>query len=199
MDWLVLLDDISNDNYDKYILPKLSDWLFVNDLYGRARGDWWPPQGSNPPWGILSRPCTVQRKHDGLLPDGLLLIERRTQFGDCSARDEGRQRIQSAIAGVNEYLCDITGSSWGLSIERHYRLSNRVAWAWRLANLGIPVVLYYEGYQMGSHEEVVANDWWGRWLDIDNVSGTTTRLLLLPREYNSVPAVEETRRRLSLR
>lgn len=199
MNWLGLLDDISNDNYDKYILPKLSHWLFVNDLYDRMRGGWWPPQGSNPPWTILTRPCTVQRKHDGLLPDGLLLIERRCPYSYCTAGDEGRQQIKNAIAGVNNYLCDITGSAWGLSIERHYRLSNRVAWAWRLTHLGIPVILFYEGYQESSHEEVVASDWWGQWLDIDNVNGTTTRLLLLPRDYSSTAAVEETRRRLSLR
>ncbi len=199
MDWLGLLDDISNDNYDKYILPQLSNWLFVNDLYDRVRRGWWPSQGSSPPWGILTRPCTIQRKHDGLLPDGLLLIERRPPYSDCSAKDESRQQIQITIASVNDYLCDITGGNWSLSVERFYRLSNRVAWAWRLAHLGIPVILFYEGYQVSNHEEVVASDWWGQWLDIDNVNGTTTRLLLLPQDYSSAPAVEETRRRLSLR
>lgn len=198
MYWLSLLDDISNDNYDSYILLELYIWLWVNDLYDRVLEDWWPRQGNNPSRSIQARPCTIQRKHDGLMPDGLLLIERRSPESDCSAEDEGRDQIQNAIAAVNDYFREIAEGNWNLSVQGHYRLSNRIAWAWRLAHLGIPVVLYYEGYQMGNHEEVVANDWWGRWLDIDNISGTTTRLLILPKDFGSSPAVAETRRHRSL-
>jgi len=198
MHWLSLLDDISENN-DDFILLELYVWLWVNDLHNRVLGDWWPRQGNHPSRHMLARPCTIQRRHDGVLPDGLLLIERRSPESSCDAGEEGRGQIQDAIASTNEYFHEVMGGSWSLSAEGYYRLSNRVAWAWRLAHLGIPVVLYYEGYQMGNHEEVVASDWWGRWLDIDNVQGTTTRLLLLPQDYSSAPAVEETRRRLSLR
>ena len=198
MFWLGLLDDISNDNYDDYILLELYIWLWINDLYDRVLDDWWPRPGKIPAQDILFRPCTVQRRHDGVLPDGLLLIERRSPESDCGARDEGREQIQGLFASANAYFREIVGGNWNLSVQGYYRLSNRVVWAWRLAQLGIPVILFYEGYQLGKHPEVVAGDWWGRWLDVENVNGTTTRLLLLPREYSSAPAVVETRRRRSL-
>ena len=35
---------------------------------------------------------------------------------------------------------------WHLSADRHYQLCNRVAWAWKLSNLGVPVVLVYLGF-----------------------------------------------------
>ena len=38
-------------------------------------------------------------------------------------------------------LSAATGLQWGLSRDDHYQLSNRFAWCWKLATLGIPVVL----------------------------------------------------------
>ena len=35
---------------------------------------------------------------------------------------------------------------WALSSKRHYQLSNRFAWAWKLADLRLPVVLVYLGF-----------------------------------------------------
>ena len=198
MHWLSLLEDISDNDCDNYILLELYVWLWVNDLHDRVLDDWWPRQGNHPSRHMLARPCTIQRRHDGVLPDGLLLIERRSPESSCDAGEEGRDPIQNAIAGVNDYFRETTGGNWNLSIQGYYRLSNRVAWAWRLAHLGIPVVLYYQGYKVGEHAEVVANDWWGRWMDIDNVNGTTTRMLILPEDFSSAIAVGETQRRRSL-
>lgn len=33
-----------------------------------------------------------------------------------------------------------------LDVSRHYQLANRVAYAWKLADLGLPVVLLYLGF-----------------------------------------------------
>ena len=35
---------------------------------------------------------------------------------------------------------------WNLSTHTHYQLCNRFAWTWKLASLGIPVVLVYLGF-----------------------------------------------------
>jgi hypothetical protein len=35
---------------------------------------------------------------------------------------------------------------WALSVDRNYQLCNRFAWAWKLASLGVPVVLVYLGF-----------------------------------------------------
>ena len=34
----------------------------------------------------------------------------------------------------------------GLSVEHHFQLANRFAWSWKLATLGVPVVLVYLGF-----------------------------------------------------
>ena len=83
-------------------------------------------------------------------------MEHRSPESDCDAGDEGRDQIQNVFASTNDYFREIMGGNWNLSIQGYYRLSNRVAWAWRLARLGIPVVLYYKGYKVGNHAEVVA-------------------------------------------
>jgi hypothetical protein len=36
---------------------------------------------------------------------------------------------------------------WTLSRDSHYQLTNRFAWAWKLASMGVPVVLGYLGFQ----------------------------------------------------
>ena len=45
----------------------------------------------------------------------------------------------------------LTNASWSLSRDHHYQLSNRFAWAWKLASLGVPVVLVYLGF-LGAEE-----------------------------------------------
>jgi hypothetical protein len=35
---------------------------------------------------------------------------------------------------------------WHLSRDTHYQLTNRFAWAWTIAMLGVPVVLIYLGF-----------------------------------------------------
>jgi hypothetical protein len=35
---------------------------------------------------------------------------------------------------------------WHLSTVSHYQLANRFAWSWKLASLGVPVVLVYLGF-----------------------------------------------------
>ena len=38
------------------------------------------------------------------------------------------------------------GGLWRLSAEHHFQLANRFAWSWKLATLGVPVVLLYLGF-----------------------------------------------------
>jgi hypothetical protein len=39
-----------------------------------------------------------------------------------------------------------TMDGWNLSHDSHYQLANRFAWAWKLASMGVPVVLVYLGF-----------------------------------------------------
>ena len=157
--------------------------------------DWWlTVQTKNittPSWDIAST-CHINGQ------PGLLLVEAKAHLGElrpkadsCSSRNPAnRKRIQQAIEQANAALSAATGNPWRLSRDHHYQLSNRFAWAWRLADLGVPVVLLYLGFlnaqEMISADTelfqsaeqwaaavreygagVVDNACWGQRLDID--------------------------------
>lgn len=169
--------------------------------------DWWlTVQTKNittPSWDIAST-CQINGQ------PGLLLVEAKAHLGElrpnpdsCSSTNPAnRERIQQAIEQANAALTAATGNPWRLSRDHHYQLSNRFAWAWRLADLGVPVVLLYLGFRnaqemlnidpelIQSAEQwaaavqeygagVVDNACWGQGLDIDG-----TPLLPLLRVYD---------------
>ena len=110
-------------------------WLAVN---GRAR---------TPTWDIASS-CKVHGE------SGLLLVEAKAhrnelwqQANECrSTRPENREHICGAIAEAADGLQSVTGNPWHISCESHYQLANRFAWSWKIASLGVPVVLVYLGF-----------------------------------------------------
>ena len=186
MNWLNLIELIAGNNADG-LRFRLKDWLEQNGLYPGLINGWWPLR-KNPSWDIEVRECLIEEE------TGLLLIERRDPGGSCDATDaESLQQISDALNEANDFFSTSIGGTWQLSPDGHYRLSNRVSWALQLARSGIPVVLYFRGYQVGYHEEVIANEWWGRWIPVTISREAQTRLLLLPREYEALPAVIEAR------
>lgn len=54
---------------------------------------------------------------------------------------ESAPRIAEACAGLQ-----LLGPAVRISRDSHYQLSNRVAFAWKLATLGLPTVLVYLGF-----------------------------------------------------
>jgi len=59
-------------------------------------------------------------------------ISNHQQIGEC---------IAEACRGLNEKIPDIN-----IQRDSHYQLANRVAFAWKLAQCGMPVVLLYLGF-----------------------------------------------------
>ena len=59
--------------------------------------------------------------------------------------ERNHRRIGAAIAEANAGLSRAV-AGWALSRDTHYQLSNRFAWAWKLASLGVPVILVYLGF-----------------------------------------------------
>ncbi len=117
----------------------------------KALMKWWldKPRGANlPNWDIAST-CTIEGKK------GLLLVEAKAH--DMELSEVGKSRpttinsqmnhnrialaIEQANSGLNEVL-----KGWALSRDSHYQLSNRFAWTWKLASLGVPVILIYLGF-----------------------------------------------------
>ena len=57
------------------------------------------------------------------------------------------ERTNSAFVGTARTNANTgLGSEWSLTPDRCYQLGNRFAWAWKIASLGVPVVLVYLGF-----------------------------------------------------
>lgn len=118
-------------------------------LAGTLR-DWWLaiPRGANDPnWDLASTAS---------FPDGrkgLVLIEAKAHVrefeGEAKGKPAGnpenheriRQAIGEAAAGLRQHWLDIR-----ISRDHWYQFSNRLAFAWKLASLGVPTVLIYLGF-----------------------------------------------------
>ncbi len=152
--------------------------------------EWWlaVPQGANTPnWDIAST-CTIRGKR------GLVLVEAKAHSNeldekgkrlDGKSNKENHEQIGRAIHEANEALRSVTGRCWNLSRDSHYQLSNRFAWSWKLASLGVPIVLLYLGFlnandgplfrseaewecTLKNHcKGIVPETCWGEWLDIE--------------------------------
>ncbi len=119
--------------------------------------EWWlatyNDETKTPTWDIAST-CTIQGEQ------GLLLVEAKAhrneldESGKTLSQNQQRNansrknhaRIREAIIEANKNLKQVTTGPWDLSIDHHYQLSNRFAWAWKLAMLEIPVALVYLGF-----------------------------------------------------
>jgi len=128
----------------------------LDSVTGKALIDWWlavPKRARVPNWDIAST-CMIEGR------PGLLLIEAKAHDEELNREAPGKRleerrsansrqnhtRIASCIQQANIALAGGTGMHWSLSIEHHYQMSNRFAWAWKLTELGMPVILVYLGF-----------------------------------------------------
>ncbi|MCY2989365.1 MAG: hypothetical protein NTY19_16035 [Planctomycetota bacterium] len=132
--------------------------------------DWWlavTNRANTPNWDIAST-CTIKGKA------GLLLVEAKAHHGELEYEDGGKrtvgnernhERIGTCIADASREISRETCLKWKLSRDSRYQMSNRFAWAWRLTQLGYPVILVYLGFvnatEMGNGRRLIsdASDW----------------------------------------
>lgn len=125
--------------------------------FGLQLSKWWLAPASEramtPNFDIAST-CTIDGKA------GLLLVEAKAHDEELNKEAAGRrltpdssdnrkashETIGAAMESARSGLGKATGLSWRISRDSHYQISNRFAWAWKLADLGIPVVLVYLGF-----------------------------------------------------
>ena len=178
------------------------DARFVVPEVRRQLVDWWLEivPASTPNWDVASR-CKIEGR------EGLLLVEAKAHSNELSNAGKSKPRtvngwknheqIGSAIEQAQAGFACVAGESWGVSRDGHYQLSNRFAWSWKLAALGVPVVLLYLGFLNGEDmaqdgepfrsegdwaralkdhaRDVVDDSCWGRRLE---VNGTPFRPLI---------------------
>ena len=135
--------DKSNDLVCREVQLQLKTWWLA--VSGRGKGT------RTPNWDIAST-CTIMDK------PGLLLIEAKAHSNELDLDGKllrsnaspnsikNHERIGLEIAEAAAQVQQATGKRWDISRDHHYQLSNRFAWSWKLASLGIPVVLLYLGF-----------------------------------------------------
>lgn len=118
---------------------------------------WWlaHEKGANTPNWDIAVSCEVAGRA------GLILVEAKANEPELSAAGkapakeaseasaQNHERIGVAIGEACAALQRIAPAT-ALSRDSHYQLANRIAFAWKLASLGIPTVLVYLGF-VGDH------------------------------------------------
>ncbi|MCC8953135.1 hypothetical protein H8B02_06530 [Bradyrhizobium sp. Pear77] len=89
---------------------------------------------------------------------------KRRKPDEQARSDENHERIAAAIAEANTNL-RINSPDIRLSRDSNYQLSNRIAFAWKLASMGIPTALLYLGFigdeniATDPHHFLTPSDW----------------------------------------
>ena len=112
---------------------------------------WWlevVAKANTPNWDVAST-CRIGGK------PGLVLVEAKAHAAElsCAAKPKpstpngkkNDRRTRAAMAEADSALNGIV-PGWRLSCDSHYQMANRFAWAWKLASMGVPVVLVYLGF-----------------------------------------------------
>lgn len=126
--------------------------FLTRDVRGALR-NWWlvHEAGANTPNWDIAVGCEIEDK------PGLILVEAKANVPEMSAggkkldakasersvanHDRIAEAIADACAGLRK-----AGTETSIRADRHYQLSNRIAFAWKLADLGLPTVLVYLGF-----------------------------------------------------
>ena len=123
----------------------------------RLLGLWWLPperQDARTPNFDIASTCLIEGR------PGLLLVEAKAHDEELKKEVVGRSltkdasddrkashlTIEQAIAAAQKGLSSATSLPWRIARDSHYQMSNRFAWAWKLTECGIPVVLVYLGF-----------------------------------------------------
>jgi len=144
------------EHTDEATLPE-AERLLPADVRLELRR-WWLVVASNntrtPNWDVAAT-CTIEGKA------GIVLIEAKAHDQELIKEETGRKNIEAPVSGsarrnllridwairdASAALAEDTGLTWALSRDWNYQMSNRFAWAWKLTDLGIPVVLVYLGF-----------------------------------------------------
>jgi len=115
------------------------------------RGDitnWWltkPGRANTPNWDLVCK-CMVGDR------PGLILVEAKAHENEMKSRDDISAAKGENAASIAKALSQATAGwnammpGFNLMANSHYQLSNRFAFAWKLATMKIPVILVYLGF-----------------------------------------------------
>jgi hypothetical protein len=133
------------ETFGPEFLPNSGAWPILRN--------WWlcHERGANTPNWDIAVGCEINGR------PGLILVEAKANVPELSiagkplpatastASKENHQQIRQAINEACAALQQISPET-SINLDSHYQLSNRVAFAWKLASLGIPTILVYLGF-----------------------------------------------------
>lgn len=124
----------------------------VKDWAGSLPSRWWVKgRGTRPTWDLLCHVLVSGKP-------GLLLVEAKAHEAELDwagkrlspspplASKDNHAQISGCIREADAALNKLCDGVFDLDVSSHYQLANRVAYAWKLADLGLPVVLLYLGF-----------------------------------------------------
>jgi hypothetical protein len=138
-------DEARLDTFGPAALPRPDVWPLLRS--------WWlaHDRGANTPNWDLAVTCEI----DGI--PGLVLVEAKANVPELSAAGKSLDAAASPASVANHERIALAiqeactalrkeSERTALSRDSHYQLSNRIAFAWKLASLGVPTVLLYLGF-----------------------------------------------------
>jgi hypothetical protein len=138
-------DEARLETFGPRILPDSPVW-------SRLR-QWWlvHESGANTPNWDIAAGCEIEGR------PGLILVEAKANVPelnvagkslDAAASEASADNHEQIGRAIDEACTELRriNATTAISRDSHYQLSNRVAFAWKLATLGIPTVLVYLGF-----------------------------------------------------
>ena len=142
-------DEARVHTFGREIWPDHSAW--------RAIEDWWlvHKRGANTPNWDLAFAADVSGRPALVLVEGKAHVSELKEDGKSLADDASANSAANhdrIVSAIKEACTELRGLDPRVAIthESHYQLANRVAFAWKLASLGISTVLVYLGFT-GDH------------------------------------------------
>jgi hypothetical protein len=132
-------------NPDEAKLEETPGFLSERDRAEITR--WWlaqPGRANTPNWDLVST-CQIEDRR------GLILAEAKAHEAEFSDDRSGAKNPEN-IRQIENALAEATvawnalASGFALSDNSRYQLSNRFAFAWKVAKMGTPIVLLYLGF-----------------------------------------------------
>jgi hypothetical protein len=132
------------EQFGPQVLPTV-DWNILQD--------WWlvAKRGAKRPEWDLASTCTTDGQR------GLVLVEAKAHTKELESKgktlqpdasDNTRKNHERIGSAIEEASGALAKAVQGVNISRdtHCQLANRVAFTWKVASLGVPVVLLYLGF-----------------------------------------------------
>jgi hypothetical protein len=138
-------DEARLETFGPKILPDRRMWEQLRK--------WWlaHEQGANTPNWDIALACEIDGRPGAILVEAKANVPELAAGGklvraDASeASTANHRRIGAAIAEACAGLRHFN-EAIAISCDSHYQLSNRIAFTWKLATLGVPTVLVYLGF-----------------------------------------------------